>query len=304
MPTKPPDWILDRDIARVLAKDYAPRWVPLLDELVNFGAALYARSKGNRSDMLTPEGAPLLIFLHILEMTDGVSELVKQGCTAAAAPDVRAIFESALGLEYMLAKDTEARARAWLVGYASDELEMFDQIEGVGKAGQDFQNALKDDTLAGLLDVKPLGRYAKAQRPAIEALLAQPEHLPIVAARSALKKRKPNWYSVFGGPSDLRQLSKQLKREAQYLVLYAYLSSIQHGQNTRRFLSSAAAAEKTPLAKLLRDPSALPTVAGLAATHSLRAIFLILNYYRRGEVYERWYKEEIRPLLVPAETGA
>ncbi len=303
MPTKAPDWILDRGIARVLAKDAADRFVPLLEELVNYGAALYARSKGNMRDMLTPAGAPLLLFLHVVEMTDGVSELVKQGCAAAATPAVRAIFESTLGLEYIFQKDTESRARAWLVGYASDELAMFDQIENIGRAGQDLRDALQNDTVGSMVDLTRLERFAKAQRPAIEALLNQPENAPVVAARAALRKRKPNWYSVSRGPSDLRQLAKQLRREGQYLVLYSYLSAIQHGQNTRRFLSLASAAVTDPLAKLLRDPSALGTVAGLAAAHALRAIELVRDTYRHGESYERWYKEEIQPLK-PQSTGA
>jgi hypothetical protein len=188
MPTKPPDWILDRDIARVLAKESADRYAPLLDELVNYGSALYARSKGTNTDMLTPEGAPLLLFLHIIEMTDGVSELVKQGCSAASASLVRAIFEATLALEYMLANDTEARARAWLVGYASDQLALFDEIEGKGKPGKDLRDALKNDTIGSSINLAPLERFAKAQRPAIEALLSLPEHVANRVCTSGYQK--------------------------------------------------------------------------------------------------------------------
>src|SRR4051812_23106935 len=106
MPTDPVEKVLNRDVSRVAAKELIDRYCSLLDEVVNYGAKLYARLSQGVSDMATEAGVPLLTYLHVLEMTDGTSVLLRESSVSAAVPTVRAIFESALALEYILAADT------------------------------------------------------------------------------------------------------------------------------------------------------------------------------------------------------
>src|SRR6476469_8125866 len=105
MPTPPIERILNRDLSRVAAASLITRICPMLDEIVNYGTNLYIRHTHQLPDIITAEGVPLLIYLHILEMTDGVSVLLRESAVSASIPTVRAAFESTLALDYILQDD-------------------------------------------------------------------------------------------------------------------------------------------------------------------------------------------------------
>src|SRR6476619_1061058 len=110
MPTKPIEKILSRDVSRVNAKELIDRICTMLDEIVNYGTNLYARHTHGIADLISEAGVPMLIYLNVLEMTDGTSELLRESCTAASIPTARAAFEALLALHYVLEKDTTNRA--------------------------------------------------------------------------------------------------------------------------------------------------------------------------------------------------
>ena len=236
MATKPIETVLNRDLSRVNANELINRYEPMLEEIVNYGTNLYTRHSHQLADLVSAQGAPLLIYLHILEMTDGVTELLKESAVSPTVPVVRAAFESALGLEYMLEQDTSDRASAWIVSYLSEQIDVCEKILGHGKPGRQMQAALTNDMLSGDIDLSILQPIAAAQKPVLDAAIAKPEFATALAARQAVTTPYPSWYSLFGGPKNLRELAAHLKREAQYRVLYGHFSSIAHGQNIRRFL--------------------------------------------------------------------
>ena len=79
-----------------------------------------------RAFSMLPKGLPpkkernlplLMSYLHILEMADGIDVLLSQSCVTPAIPLLRSMFESNLGITYMLEKDTDARSYDWLVAH-------------------------------------------------------------------------------------------------------------------------------------------------------------------------------------------
>jgi hypothetical protein len=301
MPTPPIERILNRDLSRVAANDIASRICPMLDEIVNYGTNLYARHTHQLSDIFTAEGVPLLIYLHILEMTDGASILLHESAVSASIPPARAAFESALALEFILKEDSTNRAHAWLVGYMSEQIDVCDKILGQNAPGQKLATALAADTLKDDIDLSVLLPLATRHRKYWEKELARPELAAAIAQRAASRKPYPHWYSSFGGPSNLRGLASRLNREAQYNVLYGHVSSIAHGQNLRHF--AVAAQSKDPLVRLLREPSGFNMVGGLAAAFALRGTHLLSAKYDEMDQYRKWYTAEIRKAFRP-EAGA
>ena len=297
MPTEPVEKVLNRDLSRVNARELIDRVCPMLDEIVNYGTNLYIRHAHVLPELISADGAPLLIYLHILEMTDGISELLRESCVAASIPTLRASFEGSLALEYILESDSANRATAWAVGYLSEQLDICDKILGHGKSGQKFQSAVANDLLAADIDVAQLQPIAAVQKPIWEKELSRIEFASALKARAESKKPYPNWYSLSGGPANLRELSAHLKREAQYNVLYSYFSGIAHGQDLRRFTS--AAASKNPLSRLVRDSSGLEMVGTLAAVFALLAARLVSERYGEVAAYSSWYTNEIRKRFVP-----
>lgn len=273
----------------------------MLDEIVNYGTNLYTRHTHQLPEIISAEGVPLLIYLHILEMTDGASILLHESAVSAAIPTVRASFESALALEYILKQDSVNRAHAWAVGYIAEQIDVCDKILGQNQPGQKFAEALASDTLKDDIDVSVLTPLAAKHRLYWEKELARPELAAAVAERAASTKTYPHWYTSFGGPTNLRALASRINREAQYNILYGHFSSIAHGQNLRHF--AVAAKSNDPLVRLLREPSGFSMVGGLAASFALRATHLLSEKYDEMAQYRKWYGAEVRSAFRP-DTGA
>src|SRR3954467_3074566 len=169
MPNKSLEKVLNRDLSRVAAKELIDRYCPLLDEIVNYGTNLYARLSQSVPDMATEAGVPLLIYLHVLEMADGASVLLRESSVSAAIPTVRAIFESALALEYIFAADTSNRANAWLLAYLAEQLEWANMMAGAEKTGQQFQQAMQTDSVGASINLTPYQAIATKVKTLYEA---------------------------------------------------------------------------------------------------------------------------------------
>lgn len=296
MATNPIETILNRDLSRVNAKELIDRFCPLLDEITNYGTHLYKRATNQKRELLTPEGVPYLIYLHVLEMTDATSEMLRQSTVSPAIPVVRATFESTLALLYMFETDTTNRATAWLVAYLMEQLEWINMMLGTEKAGQQLHQAMQTDTVGANIDLSSYAAIATKQKSNLEALLAKPELAVAVAERAEIirknpRNQHPNWYNSFGGPANLRGLSKHLNREAQYLVLYKAFSGLAHGQNLRRFITRAAS--PNPLVRLLRDSTDFHQLATIAVTLAARCTRILSEHEKEKDQYAKWYAAEI-----------
>jgi hypothetical protein len=113
-----------------------------------------------------------------------------------------------------------------------------------------------------------------------------------IKLQNKLLKRKPHWYQLFGGPKNLRELARHLKREAQYVAFYGHWSSISHAQDMSRFIGKTPDGEGT--FKILRDPNGIQGITLNTASMTLNATRLVLGKFRPGEDMANWYKREIR----------
>lgn len=304
MPTKPIEPILNRDLSRVNANEFIVRYCPLLDEIANYGTNLYRRATDRMPDLLAADGVPFLIYLNVLEMADGTSELLRQSAVTPAIPVVRTTFESTLALDYMLEADTANRANAWLVAYLVEQIQWTSLVLGTDRAGHQFHQAMQTDTVGSNIDLAPFAAHATKKKAEFEAVLNKSALSDAVAERTNLiqstpRNPYPNWYSSFGGPSNLRALSKHLNREAQYLVLYKHFSGVAHGQNLSRFIRRAASPD--PLVRLLRDSSEFRQLADYAISFALRCTRLLSKQQNEEAQYAKWYTEEIRPGFMGAD---
>jgi hypothetical protein len=302
MPNEALENVLNRDLSRVVAKPLIDRYCPLFDEIVNYGTNLYARATHGIQDMLSETGVPKLIYLNVLEMTDATSEMLRQSTVTPAIPVIRSTFESSLDFEYMFDVETTNRAHAWLVAYVIEQIEWANMMLGVEKEGQQFHQAMKTDSVGANINLASYQVLATKQKTDYEAILNKPELAAAVAERDALVKKNPrnqhpHWYSSFGGPGNLRQLSKLLDREAQYLALYKYFSGVAHGQNLRRFISRKASPD--PLTRLIRDSSEFERLTEVAMACALRCSRLLSKQVNETQQYSTWYAREIKPGYAP-----
>ena len=303
MPTKPFESLLYRELAKVAAKDIIEIASPLLQELVNYATNAFARCATSTSGREDEDSAVLTLYLHIIEMTDGVEVLVSQSCPAPAIPLVRSSFEALLSIKYILEEDYVRRSLSWLVDYAHKRLAFYESIDPSTDRGKAFQKPLRDHEYEAMQNV-PLPPQAEVQKRITNwrDFLAKPHIRPIEVEFQKCKgkgkrKRRPNWYKLFGGPGSLFELAHHLKRGVDYEVLYRHWSSIAHAHDLSRFITVTTEGEAA--IRGLRDPSKIKEVTRQATLYIFEATRLILGRFRPGENIDEWYTREVRERFLP-----
>lgn len=292
MPTDPMHSVIYPDLSVVAAKEDIDLCSPLLREIINFASNAYQRCSDSTTDDLDVHIAPLLLYLHLIEMADAVDALIRQSICSPAEILLRSMFEAILSLEYILETDYELRALSWVAFYARHQVEISEQVDPATSTGSKFEEVLDQDNLVASEDFAALKPMADMKRDILQRLLNKEHFSPILEWLEHPSHRKiRNWYSLFDGPATLRDLARRMGRHAQYLVLYRGWSQVSHALDISRFLNRAGSQD--PTVQLIRDPRGIKTVAGFAATFVLTGTRLVLGKFRPGEDYSAWYRREV-----------
>ena len=100
MPTSSPKGLLVRDLSKAESREMVDAAIPLLQEVVNYGLAVFARCSA-RPDGHDENLAIPLPFHHLLEMIDGVQILIAEAAPVTARLQLRSAFEALLAIEYV-----------------------------------------------------------------------------------------------------------------------------------------------------------------------------------------------------------
>lgn len=296
MLTKPFEPILYRELAKASAKEFIDIASPLLQELVNYATNAFQRCQTSSSGKPDEDLPILILYLHVIEMTDGIEVLVSQSCPLPAVPLLRSSFEAQLAIDYILETDYQRRSFAWLVAYAHDRLNQYEMLDHSQQKGKDFRSALSVDQVGPYMRLPSMPDLPKAIGN-LQSLLGKSDYQIVEAEYQNLKKtrkRSPPWYSLFGGPSSLRELANHVKKPLQYDFLYRRWSRITHAGDLSRFLTRSGKGDAA--FKPLRNHEEVPQVSQLAASLILDATRKVLHKFRPGEVASmtRWYVREIK----------
>lgn len=295
MPTKPFEPLLYRELRKIEAKEVVETASPLLQEEVNYATHAFQRCQAS-STGTKDEDLPLLAsYLHVIEMTDGIEVLISQSCPTPAITLLRSSFEALLGIDYILEAEYQLRAFAWLVCYIHKRLSQYEMLDHSHPRGKEFSAALETDEISKYFKLPHFPNLAQAIQNLESLLTDNPNYQVADSEYQSLKskrKRKPNWYSLFGGPSNLRDLARNLNRGAQYDILYRHWSQISHVRDLSRFLTRTS--EGSPAFKPLRNPEELKHISVTASSFILDATKKMLGKFRAGEMTSlgRWYTRE------------
>ena len=147
MPTEAVETVLNRDLSRVAAKKEIATATALLTELVNEGTRVFKRCEASSSGDLA-DTPLLMLYLHMLEMVDGIQVLVAESCVAPAIPLVRSAYEACLSIEYILESESERRALSWLAAHALSGVQVNERFDGTTAEGKRYQTPLLEQGLA------------------------------------------------------------------------------------------------------------------------------------------------------------
>jgi hypothetical protein len=294
MPTEALDSILYRELSKVAAKDAIDIISPLLQELVNHATKALARCATSASGKVDEDVAVLALYRQGIEVTDGIEVLISQSCPSPAIPLLRTSFETLLSTEYILEKEGEytRRSLSWLVGYIHQRLDMYERLDPSTPKGQDFQRAFKNDKQVSSITL-PSPTDARKAITNLQSMLNKP-HIQPIESEYQSHRRRPKWHQLFGGPPNLRELARYLRRGAQYEILYRHWSSTTHAESLLPFIDRTKAREGESAIGRLRDPGQIREVASYSATFMLNMTRLVLTKFRPGEDLASWYKREVR----------
>ena len=148
MPTEEPKKLLDREFSSRAARPITDIASPLLRELVNAGLMVFLRceteaaNKGGENEDVTA----LVLYRHMIELTDGIEVLVLQGCGTAAIPLLRSEFEASLGLSYLV-EDIKVYVQrlSWLVANVHAGIKARQLLEPGTQSGKEYAQSYRDE---------------------------------------------------------------------------------------------------------------------------------------------------------------
>jgi len=302
MPTEEFKKLLDRDFARVSARDFVEKVSPLLTELVNHASWAFQRCQTANSGRENEDVAPFVLYRHVIEMVDGLQVLISESCAVAAVPLLRATFEANLGLEYIVTGGPHyaTRSLSWLYAYVDRQISAYAKLDPATPEGAGFKKTWDEASLGKYNPPTNLIDEDRKHATVLRSVLDQKEFAAIkaeFAARMSGKgRRKPEWYSLFGGPGNVQQLAKSLAQGHIYEILYRRWSSVIHAGDLSAYMDKTSGG--VPAFKGVRYPEYLRDVAAHAANFILHATHLMVQRFRAGEDLRNWYLREIRELYL------
>lgn len=291
MPTEPLQRLLDRDFQRVAVHPLIQVACPLLREIVNYGTNVFGRcetdTKYARVADIPGEGhlAILLLYLHIVEMIDAIEVMLAQSVAVPSLLQLRSAFEAFLQLEWILQEDTLQRVYAYLVYDFRNRLKLYQSLDPSSAEGKQHKAIITKDRWASSMPFPHVPELA-ARIQNLEALLTEPHFATVNAVYDA----KLPWYGLFGGPRNIEQLANALELPLWYEILYRESSHTTHALYLARNLRGKNI-------RVVRDPSEIPNVTGMAVHVGVYATESMLNFYRPGEIvrFWQWHQQEIHP---------
>ena len=174
-----------------------------------------------------------MIYRHMLDLGDSIGTLLRFQGGQTNFVLLRALFESSLALNFLLHdnKFHEDRGAAYWAGYQIDQLETKEKYDPATPKGE---------TLHALIDADPVLSRAtyprkdlSKEREELERVLQSPAYKSYWEKyQDAKKKKQPlEWYTLCSDARNLRELANRLGREAEYAILYGYLSGVAHAED-------------------------------------------------------------------------
>lgn len=292
MPTEPHQDVLYRELSQIQANELNQVISPLLQEVINFATNVFIRCMSYSESEENTDLAPFALYRHIMELADGVEVLLASACPVPAIPLLRSTFEALLSLEYITEDSDlyERRSLTWLASYVRKRLSMYESLVVSTSRGQQFLESIEQDRTITDFPMPPPEQVESA----IENLhqLLSRDQFTEIQSQFASEGAFTRWYSLFGGPNNLRDLARHLNLHAQYDVLYRQWSLATHAQDFSPFLGTGIDGERG--IRGLRDVEPTKEVATFAVTFLLNATRLLINKFHPGEPWGNWYMREVQ----------
>ena len=279
--------VLDRDEAVEKARVLIELASPMLREAINYSTQAFARivQTGPSSMHNAAFAAPVVLFRHIIEVTDAMEVSLSNSCVHPAKIMLRGSFEAMLGIQYICEENVERRALAWLYNVIRDRIRYHKTV----------RDQKLSDGLVREIDDEVLKRIER-ELERLQAML-DVSYMQEVVSEVRRQDRYRYWYSLWDGPRNLWELARHLDRLDDYELLYRRWSSEAHASGGLRKTFHVGDDERQSIAPI-RSPVDMKDVANCARSFLLHALLVIIDRFRPGEEVGRakWHQDVMMPL--------
>jgi hypothetical protein len=277
--------------------------IDFLQQLANYGSNLipscYVSSERDILDTVVIAS----LLKHFVSMLDAAIVLLKQGAVLAANLPVRSMFESHVYSQWILKDDSDRRARQYFVWHWRKELDWTRVAIPGSKENERIKPVYK--TEIGKIyfeNLKQRQASAREKEKELLEILNSSEFKEVNDEYERLRVKKTgdrnnydsNWYSLFGGPRNFRQLCVEQSIEGEYDIFYAHASEVMHATTQMEMITHRGS---EILFEQIRSLDGFGDVARYSATLAIRTFHLMLQQYRTGEAmdnFPRKYRNEWR----------
>jgi len=227
-----------------------------------------------------------LLTRHAIESLDGVSVLVSKGCSQPCQPLLRSALEAMLGILYILESDSERRGLAYQLAHAHKKITVYERLDPNTNAGKELRRILASDPSAGILNRLPAIDYPKLIA-GLQSMFRQPVFQPLETEWQRLKatrnNKDPEWYALFGGPTNIRDLAIRVGVPAFYEFLYRAWSNEVHAGSA---MEAIGLKDGDTVIRPIRHPDELQTAVTFAGNFSIALARRIVEAYEPGKMAE------------------
>jgi Family of unknown function (DUF5677) len=233
--------------------------------------------------------APLMLYRHTLELGDAIGTLLRFGSSTAASILVRSLFETSLGLEFILEKNTfhEDRASCYQAFYQIERFKNFTRYDPGTTEGAKLHRILDDDKK--LNEAVFPRKDLTNERHAIEKVLNSKRYKPYWDKYKAVKHKPKQWYSLCSKAPELWSLAQLIGRESEYVLLYKMLSESAHASDVLSGVLRRKEERMVEVHKLRGPVEKTKETASLAAGYLVGCHNLILDTYLKGHDLHQWF---------------
>lgn len=262
----------------------------LLDKTIDFGTQIFdwevEENKIYKENIVCQT-----FFKNILEIGDGISILIQQSSAENAKILLRSLVENIFYIEYLLEKNYENRAKAYLVATFHIEINLAAKLD---KSIEDFRNkVLKDKHYNHIQFLEPMipANYVKDFDERLKQPIFIEAELEYQRTARVMKKATPPWYALYNGPRNLDQLANHVRMNAQYELLYRFLSESVHSTNVIK--NSLAEFENGPGLGRMRNPENADMLVSLTLLYLelVYSSFIEKRIPVKAADYEVWHQE-------------
>lgn len=308
MPTEAHTLLLEREKDAGAAAEHYAAQLNMLEDLVNYGTWLVLRVYNSTPRDLTGLVVCGVLLKQIVTMVDAAHTLAGSGASYAAYGVARSALEASLYLDWMLLRDSEEKARCYVVGnYRADRTWAKRAIRGTREHSEWARMSqvlgVNMTWLTNSVEADAHERLAE-----VESVLGQSALADVDTRYDALKakrRREPKWYALMGVSGGLREIARDVGRLPEYVLHYQRASAVVHSGSYRLHVQFSGGA--LVHLRRVRDFQEMFDVVNCCVAAALTAYRRVLHVYRPSELdaLSRTYVNEWRePFLTTRRATA